>query len=241
MRDIELFNRSYRQRVLNAYLFNTLEDVREQTQIWVDDYNHHRPHDAFGGMSPVNYRKESNPLHGLHSASAAPSLHFAHVNRVTNETENKRKCLFLKCTQTGELTIKEAIEKSLTSTRSGRQKVIVKVQRKHLELGAYRIRRVYENEGFSLFKRMKNKRLKYTTTIALMKYKISKLQMNMLHNRHWVYLGMHLGKYMQKGRQSNLPPYYFRRNNLSLVGCSPAEPTSVLIEQGKIQSKLLYL
>ena len=46
---------------------------------------------------------------------------------------------------------------------------------------------------------------------------------------------------MQKGRQSNLPPYYFRRNNLSLVGCSPAEPTSVLIEQGKIQSKLLYL
>ena len=46
---------------------------------------------------------------------------------------------------------------------------------------------------------------------------------------------------MQKGRQSNLPPSYFRRNNLSLVGCSPAEPTSVLIEQGKIQSKLLYL
>ena len=55
--------------------------------------------------------------------------------------------------------IKEAIEESLTSTRSGRQKVIVKVQRKHPELGAYRIRRVYENEGFSLFKRMKNKRL----------------------------------------------------------------------------------
>ena len=55
--------------------------------------------------------------------------------------------------------IKEAIEESLTSTRSGRQKVIVKVQRKHPELGASRIRRVYENEGFSLFKRMKNKRL----------------------------------------------------------------------------------
>ena len=66
--------------------------------------------------------------------------------------------------------IKEAIEESLTSTRSGRQKVIVKVQRKHPELGAYRIRRVYENEGFSLFKRMKNKRLKYTTTIALMRH-----------------------------------------------------------------------
>ena len=37
--------------------------------------------------------------------------------------------------------------------------MIVKVQRKHSELGACRIRRVYENEGFSLFKKMKNKRL----------------------------------------------------------------------------------
>jgi hypothetical protein len=69
----------------------------------------------------------------------------------------------------------------------------------------------------------------------------AKLQKNMLHNRYCVYLGMHLGKYMQKGRQSNLPPSYFRRNNLSLAGCSPAEPTSVLIEHSKIQSKLLYL
>jgi putative transposase len=80
---IERFNRSYRQGVLNAYLFNTLEDVREQTQIWVDDYNHHRPHDALGGLSPVNYRKKSNPLHGLHSASATPWLrhyHFSDVN-----------------------------------------------------------------------------------------------------------------------------------------------------------------
>ncbi len=86
---IERFNRSYRQGVLNAYQFNTLEDVREQTQICMDDYNHYRPHVALGELSPVNYRQESNLLHGLHSVSARPSFHFAHVNRVTNETENK--------------------------------------------------------------------------------------------------------------------------------------------------------
>jgi len=45
---------------------------------------------------------------------------------------------------------------------------------------------------------------------------------------------------MQKGAIESAPSY-FRRNNLSLVGCSPAEPTAVLIEQGKIQGKLLNL
>jgi putative transposase len=75
---IERFNRSYRNGVLNAYLFDNLEDVREQTSIWVHDYNHHRPHDSLGGIPPVPYREKVNPSHGLHSASATPSLHYAH-------------------------------------------------------------------------------------------------------------------------------------------------------------------
>lgn len=36
--------------------------------------------------------------------------------------------------------------------------MIVKVKRNHPDLGASRIRRVYENKGFSLYKRMKRKR-----------------------------------------------------------------------------------
>jgi putative transposase len=86
---IERFNRSYRQGVLNAYLLKNLEDVREQTQIWVDDYNHHRPHDALNGLSPINYRKKLNPSHGLHSATAMPPLHYVQVNQTTKEIENK--------------------------------------------------------------------------------------------------------------------------------------------------------
>lgn len=76
---IERFNRSYRAGVLDAYLFETLEQVREQTEIWVKDYNYKRPHDSLGGLPPVAYREKHNNtgLPVLRSASATPSLHSA--------------------------------------------------------------------------------------------------------------------------------------------------------------------
>ena len=86
---IERFNRSYRQGVLNAYLFENLEDVREQTQIWMKDYNYQRPHDSLGGLPPVQYRKANQPSKGLHSASATPSLHSALLIQRKNNSENK--------------------------------------------------------------------------------------------------------------------------------------------------------
>ena len=58
-----------------------------------------------------------------------------------------------------DLVVKSAIEEVMGVSRLGRKKVIVKVQKRYPDLGASRIRRVYEKEGFSLYKRMKNKRL----------------------------------------------------------------------------------
>ena len=55
---IERFNGSYRRGVLNKYVFEDIDQVREQTQIWMYDYNNHRPHDALGKMSPVAYAKK---------------------------------------------------------------------------------------------------------------------------------------------------------------------------------------
>ncbi|AVR46038.1 hypothetical protein C7S20_12670 [Christiangramia fulva] len=38
-------------------MFDDLDQVREQTQVWMDDYNNQRPHDALGKMAPIEYAK----------------------------------------------------------------------------------------------------------------------------------------------------------------------------------------
>ncbi len=55
---IERFSRSYREEVLDAYLFNTLEEVREITDDWIERYNGIRPHDALASLPPAQYREQ---------------------------------------------------------------------------------------------------------------------------------------------------------------------------------------
>ena len=54
---IERFNRSYRTEVLDGWLFESLEQVRQITHDWLRSYNEDRPHDALGSLPPVAYRE----------------------------------------------------------------------------------------------------------------------------------------------------------------------------------------
>lgn len=55
---IERFNRSYRESVLDAYVFESLEQLRNVNAYWMNDYNHHRPHEGCRNLPPVTYAEK---------------------------------------------------------------------------------------------------------------------------------------------------------------------------------------
>ena len=52
---VERFNRTYREEVLDCYVFETLGEVRRMTADWIVRYNEQRPHEALGNLSLRQY------------------------------------------------------------------------------------------------------------------------------------------------------------------------------------------
>ena len=52
---IERFNRTYREEVLDMYVFKHLSEVRNITERWIDEYNEQRPHESLGNLTPREY------------------------------------------------------------------------------------------------------------------------------------------------------------------------------------------
>ena len=52
---IERFNGTYRKEILDAYLFESLYQVKEMSLEWLIHYNTYRPHDGLDGLTPESY------------------------------------------------------------------------------------------------------------------------------------------------------------------------------------------
>ena len=57
---IERFNRSDREEVLSAYVFESIEQVRLLTDDWLRTYNEERPHDSLGRVPPLTFLPRPN-------------------------------------------------------------------------------------------------------------------------------------------------------------------------------------
>jgi putative transposase len=56
---IERFNRTFREDVLDAYLFSSIDEAREIAEQWLEEYNAIRPHDALQGQTPYQFAAQS--------------------------------------------------------------------------------------------------------------------------------------------------------------------------------------
>ena len=59
---IERFNRTYRHEILGMWVFYNLREVRNLTGEWINEYNHHRPHEALGNLPPAKYLSNQKPI-----------------------------------------------------------------------------------------------------------------------------------------------------------------------------------
>ena len=58
---VERFNRTFRNEILDFYVFNSLKEVRAITNNWIKEYNTERPHESLGNLTPAEYLMLNSP------------------------------------------------------------------------------------------------------------------------------------------------------------------------------------
>ena len=62
---VERFNRTFREEVLNFYVFNRLSEVRDITENWLKEYNEQRPHESLGDLTPEEFAIKRTEISSL--------------------------------------------------------------------------------------------------------------------------------------------------------------------------------
>jgi len=57
---IERFNCTYREAVLDMYLFRTIQEAQCLTDTWLKHYNEERPHESLNNQTPMNFSTQLN-------------------------------------------------------------------------------------------------------------------------------------------------------------------------------------
>jgi putative transposase len=53
---IERFNKTFREDVLDAIIFENLNQMRGHIEDWMEDYNNEHPHSSLGDHLPIEFK-----------------------------------------------------------------------------------------------------------------------------------------------------------------------------------------
>ena len=56
---IERFNRTYREEILDMYLFSSIQEVQQITDRWINEHNKERSHYSLVNLTPYEYAAQS--------------------------------------------------------------------------------------------------------------------------------------------------------------------------------------
>jgi len=96
---IESFNGKLRDECLNVEVFFSVADGRRKLAVWLDDYNHYRPHSALADRTPAEFaavcsRGYDGDKTALENAARLPHIHRpAAAGNDLNTLRPQRSCL----------------------------------------------------------------------------------------------------------------------------------------------------
>jgi len=88
---IERFNKTYRGDILDAYLFENLEQVRILSDEWMHSYNNEIPHGSLNDLTPGEYAKKA--VNSGKPASHKIQSGFTTINSNNNNSKNSKLVL----------------------------------------------------------------------------------------------------------------------------------------------------